>query len=435
MGTWFENKWDNLRTNFWFVPFIMAFAAIFLCLVFLHIDRITGFVIPGVGKGNLESIRSLLAVLIGAIVTALSIVFSSTVVVLTLAASQLGPRLLRTYMRARSNQLLIGIFIAALFYNLTALFIIGRLEGDSGIPNITVLGSFALSAATLIMLTYFIHHVARNIQAPNVILSVSNELKALILKTYPQQEDIPEPYKNTENWEKILPEKIYDIKLNRTGYIQAVDENGLLQKALEENVVIKTIQRPGDFVTAGDIIAHVYADHSLEEDKLSRFSDFFFLGENRTATQDVEFVMNELVEIALRALSPSINDPFTANTCIDRLAEGLTLVSGRVMPDFHKFDDDGNLRIILDQTGFKGLCKTAFYQIRQHAAGNVAVLIHLLESIGKIIKKLDSPEDKMILWEHIQMIARIAARVPEPKDVKDLELRIQELGSLVKLQN
>ncbi|KQC09524.1 MAG: hypothetical protein APR54_12815 [Candidatus Cloacimonas sp. SDB] len=433
MKTWLENKWDNLRTNFWFVPFLMAFAAVFLCLAFLHIDRITGFAIPGVGKGNLESIRSLLSVLIGAIVTALSIVFSSTVVVLTLAASQLGPRLLRTYMRARSNQLLIGIFIAALFYNLVALFIIGRLEGESGIPNITVLGSFALSVATLIMLTYFIHHVARNIQAPNVILSVSNELKTLILKTYPQQEDIPESFKDTENWEKILPEKVNDIKVSRTGYIQAVNETGLLQTAVEEKVIIRTIHRPGDFVTADDVIAYVYADHVLEEDKLSRFNNFFFLGENRTATQDVEFVMNELVEIALRALSPSINDPFTANTCIDRLAEGLTLVSGRVMPDFHKFDAEGNLRIILDQTGFKGLCKTAFYQIRQHGADNVAVLIHLLESIGKILKKLDSEEYKLILWDHVQMIKRTASRLPEPEDKKDLELRIQELGKLIKI--
>ncbi|MBN1326865.1 MAG: DUF2254 domain-containing protein, partial [Candidatus Cloacimonetes bacterium] len=392
MKTWLENKWDNLRTNFWFLPFLMAVAAVVLCLVFLNIDNITGFAIPGVGKGNLESIRSLLSVLIGAIVTALSIVFSSTVVVLTLAASQLGPRLLRTYMRARSNQLLIGIFIAALFYNLTALFIIGRLEGNSGIPNITVLGSFALSGATLVMLTFFIHHVARNIQAPNVILSVSNELKSLILRTYPAHEDIPESYENTINWEKHLPAKVHEIKSNKTGYIQAVNENGLLQAAVEENVIIRTVQRPGDFVIENDVLAHIHAGQMLEEDKLSRFTNYFYLGENRTATQDVEFVMNELVEIALRALSPSINDPFTANTCIDRLAEGLTLVSGRVMPDFHKFDEDGNLRIILDQTGFKGLCKTAFYQIRQHGKDNVAVMIHLVETMGKIMEKLDSED-------------------------------------------
>jgi len=429
MKTWFENKWDSLRTNFWFVPSLMACAAVILCLAFLHIDKITGFAIPGIGKGNLASIRSLLSVLIGAIVTALSIVFSSTVVVLTLAASQLGPRLLRTYMRARSNQLLIGIFIAALFYNLTALFIIGRLEGDSGIPNLTVLGTFALSCATLVILTYFIHHVARNIQAPNVILSVANELKSLILRTYPAEEEISVPLKDLEKRDKLLPKKSNSIISPRSGYIQAVNETGLLQLARENQVIVKTVHRPGDFVTTGDELAQIHSETELETEKATDFSSMFFIGENRTATQDVEFVLNELVEIALRALSPSISDPFTANTCIDRLAEGLSLMSNRIMPDFHKFDDEGKLRVILDQTDFKGLCNAAFHQIRQHAAGNAAVLIHMLESFGLMMKKTKTNEQLQVLWHHARLVRRAAEKLPEQEDLQDVEQRFQELGT------
>lgn len=186
-STWFQNKWDSFRSNFWFLPALMSTGAMALCLVLLSIDRRIGFILPFTGAGSLNSMRSILAVLIGALVTTLSIAFSSTVVVLTLAASQLGPRLLRIYVRDKSHQVLIGIFSSAVFYNLTALFVVGRLDDSGGVPNLTILGAFGMTCAALFVLIYFIHHVARSIQAPNVILSVATELRALIRSTYPER--------------------------------------------------------------------------------------------------------------------------------------------------------------------------------------------------------------------------------------------------------
>ncbi len=139
------------------------------------------------GAGSINTMRSTLAVLIGALVTALSIAFSSTVVVLTLAASQIGPRLLRIYVRDRSNQILIGIFSSAVFYNLFALYVIGRIDESGSVPNLTILGAFLMTCAALLVLIYFIHHVARSIQAPNVILSIARELKTLIDSTYQEK--------------------------------------------------------------------------------------------------------------------------------------------------------------------------------------------------------------------------------------------------------
>ncbi|MEA3507370.1 MAG: DUF2254 family protein [Synergistota bacterium] len=117
-STWFQNTWDSFKSNFWFLPASMSLAAMLTCLVLLAIDRKTGFLLPSMGVGSLNAMRSILAVLIGALVTALSIAFSSTVVVLTLAASQLGPRLLRIYVRDRSNQALIGVFSSTVFTTL-----------------------------------------------------------------------------------------------------------------------------------------------------------------------------------------------------------------------------------------------------------------------------------------------------------------------------
>jgi uncharacterized membrane protein len=427
-NTWFQNKWDSFRGNFWFLPTTMSIAAIVVCLLLLQFDQRVGFILPETGAGSLNSMRSVLAVLIGALVTALSIVFSSTVVVLTLAASQLGPRLLRTYVRDRSNQVLIGIFSSTVFYNLTALFVLGRLQESGGIPNFTVLGGFLMTCAALFVLIYFIHHVARNIQVPNVILNVSQELLNLIRNTYPEIEGKEAATEEVTNERSELPETVTPIHAVSSGYIQAVSTAVLMDLAKENNLVIQTMHRPGHFIIRKEVLARVHSNEPVPEEVESMIANCFILGNTRTATQDVEFVMIEIVEIAVRALSPGINDPFTARTCVDRLAEALCLLADRQQPNTDHFDDEGNLRLILDQGTFESFCGAAFHQIRQHASSDVYVLLHMMESLVRIMEHVRNIEQKKVLWHHAEMIHNAGQRLAEEWDRKDLEELFSQIG-------
>lgn len=427
-STWFQNRWDSFRSNFWFLPTTMSLGAILLCLILLQVDLRVGFILPETGAGSLNSMRSVLAVLISALVTALSIVFSSTVVVLTLAASQLGPRLLRTYVRDRSNQTLIGVFSSTVFYNLTALFVLGRLQESEGIPNFTVLVGFLMTCAALFVLIYFIHHVARNIQAPNVILNVSQELMALIRNTYPELEDHKEEHEEGSQGEPLLPEKKTSVAAKGSGYIQAVDVQTLLSLASEHDMVIRTLHRPGHFIIQKEHLAEIYGRDLPGEEIDSQIEESFILGEKRTATQDVEFVMIEIVEIAVRALSPGINDPFTARTCVDRLAEALCLLADRKQPEIYHYDEDGDLRLILDQPTFGSFCDASLHQIRQHASSDVYVLIHMMESLHRVMAHVRNIEQKKALWRHAEMIHNAGQKITEARDREDLERRFKQLS-------
>lgn len=434
-STWFQNTWDSFRSNFWFLPALMSFGAMILCLLLLAVDRRIGFMLPFTGAGSLDSMRSILAVLIGALVTALSIAFSSTVVVLTLAASQLGPRLLRIYVRDRSNQILIGIFSSTVFYNLTALFVVGRLDDSGGVPNLTILGAFGMTCAALFVLIYFIHHVARSIQAPNVILSVAAELRVLILSTYPDQNRMGDSslQKNSEELVSQLPLRVGSATSSRSGYVQAVDLKNLLDLAVTHSCTVRALCRPGDFVMEGEELADIHGEEPLDEATYGLISSGFIVGNHRTATQDVEFVLAELVEIAVRALSPGINDPFTAGTCVDRLTEALRLLSERGEPNLREYDNTGKLRLLIDHVDFDRFCDTAYHQIRQHASSEPSILIHLVESFEKVMLHTKKKDQRQSLWRHACMVQRAGERLAEPDDRADVDRRFQHLETVFKL--
>ncbi|MFP4026863.1 MAG: DUF2254 domain-containing protein [Candidatus Brocadiia bacterium] len=455
MKTWAANKWDLLKDNFLFVPLAMCAIAVVTCLTLSYVD--TQITLPQSGllsllrSGNAEGVRSLLTALVGSLMTALCIVFSITVVALTLAASQLGPRLLRNFMRDRSNQVILGVFVATFLYCLLTLRLVGQATSPEQLPHLTVVGGFALACAALAVLVYFIHHVALSIQSPQVITSVARELMDLIDRSFPEPGD-EQPEKPD------IPDDVSSdfrqVTADWDGYIQAIDEQGLIRIAEECDVILKILCRPGHFVAKGEEVAQVYSaeeqeearDHAVQairgsfawthdrSDIAARYTvsreavrRTVIQGSRRNAIQDLEFVMMQLVEIATRALSPGINDPFTAMTCIDRLGAAMCEIARRPMPPTSRFDDDGNLRLILDQTDFQGLCRAAFCQIRQHAHDNAAVSIRLLEALHRIAKQTRTDEQRQAVWQHAQMVNRAGQKLPEPLDQENVADRFDAI--------
>jgi uncharacterized membrane protein len=433
MRTWLENRWDLLRTNFWFVPGTMAVLAGAACIALILLDTHLSVEFEGTLRwlrmGGTPGLRTFLATLTGSIVTVLALVFSITTVVLTLAASQLGPRLLRNFMRDRSNQVVLGVFVSTFVYTLIALLALGRLEAAGTAPHITTFGAFLLALGSVVVLVYFIHHVAESIQAPNVIHAVASELEAVIRRNYPSEGAGRTPEKSARDSE--LPPEVAQVVVAASSYVQAIDERRLLAAAGDGGVVARTLHRPGDFVVKGDPLIAVHGDSPPGQETVERLREAFILGNCRTATQDVEFVLMQLVEIAMRALSPGLNDPLTAITCVDRIGSALALLAGRHMPPPERYDEQGALRAVLDTTSFGGICRAAFEQIRQHARSNAAVTIRLLETIEVVGRHVHGEEQKAALRRQAFMVHRAGQALPEPLDCEAVDDRYARVTAVL----
>ncbi len=410
MKTRFLNFWEKLRTSYWFVPSLMAVGAMLFAYGINELDEIwtpewlweSGWA----HKSEPEGARELLSTVAGGIITVTGVVFSVTIVTLSLASQQFGPRLLYNFMRDRGNQLVFGIFIGTYLYCLMILRTI-RQGDDPFVPHLSVAVGFLLVLLSLAVLIYFIHHVAESIQAMGVIASVHKDLLTKIAKIFPDPIDAAAPW--PRNAERELPDdfdrRAMKIEAERTGYLQAVDVEGLLKAARRHDLLIRYEHRPGHYVFRGLTIARVLPPQQGGEDAWREtVCEAFIIGKQRTQEQDIEFLIGELVEIAVRALSTGINDPQTAITCIDRIGSALSDLGGRAMPSPYLRDERGRLRLITRQHTYEGLVNASIDQIRQYGMGSVAVTMRLLEMIGAVVPFARDPSRRDALLRQAAMI-------------------------------
>ncbi|HEY7316030.1 MAG TPA: DUF2254 domain-containing protein [Candidatus Binatia bacterium] len=432
----FINVWDVLRSSFWFLPALMTFGVIGLSFATIALDWVVQErllkKVPLVWIGGIEGARQLLSTIAGSMVTVAGVVFSITIVVLALASSQFGPRLLRNFTRDRGNQVVLGTFIATFTYCLLVLRSIHGGDGSPFVPYISVSLGIALALVSVAVLIYFIHHVSVIIQAPTVITMVAAELDEGIDRLFPEKlgQGRPPPKQHRPipgNFEQ----QAQAIIALHTGYLQSIDSNGLMRIATKNDLVMKLNYRPGKFIIAGSVLLLAWPRQSVAEQLDNQINDSFILGDDRTPIQDVEFCIDQLVEVAVRALSPGINDPFTAMTCIDRLGAALCLLSEREIPSPYRYDGDDKLRVIPDPVTFAGLTDSAFNQIRQYGRSSAAVTIHLLEIIERVLRHVRRAEDSEALLRQAMMIERGAHELREEWDRDDVRKRYRAvLGSI-----
>jgi uncharacterized membrane protein len=431
MKTKLLNLWEKLHTSYWFVPSLMVVAALLLAQGINWLDDMWTpdwlWESDWAHKNEPEGARELLSTAAGGIITVTGVVFSITIVALSLASQQFGPRLLYNFMRDRGNQFAFGTFLGTYLYCLLILRTI-RQGGDAYVPQLSVLVGFLLVILSLGVLIYFIHHVAGSIQAMTVIATVHKDLQKKIERLFPEHYDESLPWRR-EVSERMLPENFAEralaIKAGQTGYLQAVNGEGLMQIACKYDLLVQYEQRPGHYVIKDTTIARVLP---LGENKTDQWSEkvreAFIIGKQRTQEQDVEFLIYELVEIAVRALSPGINDPHTAITCIDRLGSALAELAGRAMPPSCLHDPEGHLRLITRPHNFQGLVDASIDQIRQYGLGSVAVTIRLLEMIGSVLPFARDESRRQALLRQAAMIERGSRQAfSEESDREDIHGR------------
>lgn len=420
--------WEKLHTSFWFIPSIVVASAVALSVLTLNFDRRADQAainaLPLVFHDGVEGARSLLSSVAASMITVTGVVFSVTMVAFTLASSQFTPRLLRNFMRDLGNQVVLGIFIGTFSFCLCILRVVGGPTGDF-IPRISITCAFLLTAISIGALVFFIHHAASLIQAQAIIAAIGRELDRALQPLYPS--DIG---KSGPNAHGELPTdfetRAAAVRSKRSDYVEAVDGDGLLALAEKHGLVIELAHRPGDFAVTEEVIARAYPPEKITREICDDIADGFVFGPERTQTQDPEFVLNELVEIATRALSPGINDPATAVLCVDRLGAALATVAARPIPSSHRYGADGRLRIVAKRYGFRGLVDASFNPIRQYGRNSVAVTIRLLEAIRRVAVRVHRDEDRDVLLRHATMVERQCREAGfDPHDREDVMERFR----------
>ena len=388
---------EVLRTNLWLVPAVEVVAAVALFAATYALDRAAfagDFRLPGwLLSGSPDAARQILTAIAAAIITVVGVVFSIVIVALTLTSTQFGPRMLRNFIRDRGTQVTLGTFVATFVYAVLALGAIGQ-GGPAFVPHISITVTFALMVADLAVLIYFLHHITTQIQLPQVIASIASDLAGAI------ELQAGDGAAESGNAAARLVAGLHgpggEVAAPRSGYLQYIQHRRLVRLAAELSVVIHLRYRPGHFLVQGHPYATVWPADAA--DRVAReLARAHVTGPYRTLAQDVSFGVDQLVEIAIRALSPAVNDTFTALTCIDWIGDSLCKVTGRWHPTRVYRDAAGVVRLVTTETTYERLVQRSFEKIRQAGRGMPAIMIRQLDALAKIMDRAAAPADRPAL--------------------------------------
>jgi uncharacterized membrane protein len=429
---------EALRTNLWLVPTLEVCGAVVLFIGTYTLDREAydgRLKVPfWVISGTSDAARQILTALAAAVITVVGVVFSIMIVALTLASTQFGPRMLRNFMRDRGTQFTLGTFVATFVYAILALVAIGPGPYGDFVPHISVTVTLGLVVADLAVLIYFIHHISTLIQLPQVIAGIAGDVgKAIAAESPPVQQHGPEWRERGLSPAELLSRMAVEpgvVKASHSGYLQYIQHSTLVRIASDTDSVIHVQHRPGHFLVQGRVLAVVWpaeaaprVARSLQRAHLS--------GPYRSLTQDISFGIDQLVEIAIRALSAAVNDTFTALTCIDWLGDSLRKIALAWRPEPVHRDRQGYVRLITTQTSYDRLVQRAFEKIRQAAAGMPAVMIRQLDALTEVMEQAPLPVQYRVLLEQAEMIKRSAEEsVAEKADLADVLRRYEALVAL-----
>lgn len=426
MFGWFAVLWEKLRTSIWLLPVAMVCLALLLRQVAFWADDALGdsraLQLWWLHSGSGDDARNLLSTLVAALITMASVMFSITMVVLSLAANQFGSRLVRTYMADLRTQAAIGTFVMTIVYCLLVLRTVQKDMPAEQVPHIAVSLGLFLALVCVLTLLFFLHVVARSMVADDVIRRVAAELEYSIenLPALGEERDAPKQRRPDSD----RSESGAIVASREEGYVQTVDYDGLLDLATRHDVRIRLHCKAGAFMCLEGWLAEVTPRDAAGPDIAKGIQKRLQIGNRRTPTQDLEFSIRHLVDIALRALSPGINDPNTAVAVIDRLRGALSRLMAKRIPSTSRRDESGALRVIGKETGYGDILDAALHQIRQAGAVHPAVVIHLLGAIDRLAEHVRLPDQREALLHHAHLIAEAGLREAQAaRDRADIEAK------------
>ena len=367
----------------------------------------------------------ILAGIATSIMTVVSIVFAILLMTLTLASMQFSPRIIVSFSRDRVTQWTLGAFLGAFCYCMAALPA-ARSFPRPFAPVATVMGAMALALICVGLLLYFIHHISEAISVNHIVDRIAAETEAVI------DETMPEPHRLDRliDADSLRPNPSETAVLTGdSGYIRFVDTRRLVALAKQYHVTIRVLRRVGHFVPAGIPLMMVSKGNRLTPEGTAALLAAFDFGPTRTLQQDVEFGVLQIVDIALKAISPAVNDPTTALGCVDQLSRILIRFASREPPEKLLYDPPGIVRAGIGWIRFERLLDAAFEQIRMYSKTDVAVSLRLLRALGDIAVTTPDPEFRRILIERGRRIVAGCAEKLGEEELRDLRTRQAALAS------
>lgn len=396
MKAYLQQLLYRIKGSYWFIPSLMVLSAIVLSQVTIWIDRTVGNAWLQqywfTSMNQPDGARALLATVAGSMITVAGVTFSLTILAVSHATSHFGPRLLDNFMRDRGNQITLGTFVATFLYCLLVLRVVRggavpeswELSVEAFVPQLSLFVSLVLTIASVGELIYFIHHVPDSIHISTVLRRLAIDMSEKFDELYP--ETVGQALDEEQEVPSLSSDFLHTVRSDVTGYLQGIDDDELIQFAKEQSAVVRLIKRPGDFVRRSEIIAEVTRMAKWNEEHAKKVRHGFAIGYSRTPTQDVFFILNEFVEVATRALSPGVNDPFTAMQCIDWLSDGLVQLSQRKLPTRYRMDEQDELRIITTEVTRADFVQSMLWQLVPYVRNDRNASIYFIESMKRVIE-------------------------------------------------
>jgi len=422
------------NVNLWVVPLKMALAAVLLFTITMVPDMLDAYHvihIPGwLSMGGIDDARAILSAMLGCVSTVLALIFSVALLVLSMVANLFGPRLLYRFVQDWVTQTCIGIFMAAFIYVFLVFLVTHQDAHSSFIPQVSLITSWFLVLGAFGFLVFYSHRVAVLIQNPDAIGRIVDDLRRAA--EVASRDDRGKPGTHVAAACDDYTPSMEDASLLSpgSGYLQGIDHLALVEAASKAGARIAIPFRPGQFVLQGETLAIISPSGaaSILSDLIKQKVE---LGRHRVLTQDLEFGIAQIVEIAIRALSPAVNDTFTGVASVDLLGEALTILAQASRIGGYWYDSEGGLRLQVRPLLLPRLIKQSFDQIRQAAADNPAVLIRLLSTIGRLSSKMQVEEDRSALLKQAIAVWETATSKPlvtmDHEDIEAAWVKTREL--------
>lgn len=428
-------KWEKVRGSYWFLPSLMTLGAVLMSFLMLRVDQQLG---AGwiedwryIYSNKPDGARSVLSTISGAMLGVAGVTFSITIAAVAYASSSFGPRIIKNFMRDTGNQVTLGTFIATYVYCLMVLRTVR--SGDEGggfVPHLSVFFGVLLALASLGVLIFFIHHIPESIHVDHVVSGIGKEMLRKADSLYP--EEIDEVALETgAHGERFPAGEAGAVRATCDGYIQSIDQDGLRRLAREHSLNLSLSREPGEFVPVGGRLLEFRPANAAESDDHLRaeLTGAFVQGDDRSPTQDLLYLIDQMNDVAARALSPGINDPFTAMSSIDWLCALLSKLARKRFPEQEWAEGSARIRQA-KAIGFERYVAAVWDRLRPYVEKDRNAALHMLDRGLAILPDLSPGRSVALILAMQSLVEGCLRHFDHSRDIAELEQRRQSLQRL-----
>lgn len=396
----------KIAASLWFAPALYAAGG--LLLAYLLVEggrRLPEPLLELFLKSKPDTVKDVLQLLASSTLTVTTIAFSVLMVVLTMTASNFSPRALTGYLRDRINQNTLGVFIGGFAFSAAGIVLMQLRSYDERVLGLFMLATLAVSFLALGALVYFIHYTANAVQITNLVVRWHREADAALARFLALSETEKQQPQTPPALPSVSPGA---VNARTAGYIQVLDRDRVFGLAVDHDLVVRVLQPAGGFAARGVPLCEVWPAGSLSPELADGIHTAFAIGAERTAEADPLLKMELLTEVAIRALSPGINDPNTAVNCLHYLCDLLVRIARHQLPRQVLYDDDGAVRLVIASPGFRDFLESSLLGIASAGAGHARVALTLLGILHDLASVTPDPERRAVIEKTAYTIADLA---------------------------